>query len=120
MGTSSSTTLKAIMMLVFGLVLLLVTPGFFEWTPTDRGRHRGGRDYDAGLAEYGGELASKYGSPLEQDELDILRQHDRNDGGIGWNIFKLDIPTAMRMAKKIVPILRSWRKRAQKRQTESK
>jgi len=87
-----------------------VTPGFFEWTSTDRGGHRGGRDYDAGLAEYGGELASKYGSPLEQDELDILRQHDRNDGGIGWNIFKIDIPTAMRMAKKIVPIVEKLEK----------
>ena len=32
----------------------------------------------AGLAEYGAQLANKYGAPLEQDELDILRQHDGN------------------------------------------
>jgi len=64
-----------------------------------------GNDYDADLAKYGEELGIEHGAPLEQDELDILHQHNRNDGGIGWNWLNLDIPTAMRMAEKIVPII---------------
>ena len=35
-------------------------------------------DFSAGLAKYGEELGNKYGAPLEQEELDILHQHDRN------------------------------------------